>query len=95
MFLKFLDDMEKGRELEAELEGVKFRPLIEPPYAGATGPPGEKAVSGDDLIAFINNDEAVRPDGQRGPGLFAYCATSIAPTATPAARWWPRFFGRG
>jgi type I restriction enzyme M protein len=72
MFLKFLDDMEKGRELEAELEGVKFRPLIEPPYRWRDWAASEKAVSGDDLIAFINNDEAVRPDGQRGPGLFAY-----------------------
>ena len=24
------------------------------------------------LIAFINNEEAIRPDGTKGPGLFAY-----------------------
>ncbi len=29
-------------------------------------------LTGDDLIAFINNDEAMRPDGVRGAGLFAY-----------------------
>ncbi len=29
-------------------------------------------MTGDDLVAFINNDEALRPDGKRGPGLFAY-----------------------
>ena len=29
-------------------------------------------LTGDDLIAFVNNDEAMRPDGVRGPGLFAY-----------------------
>ncbi len=72
MFLKFLDDMEKSRQLEAELEGVKFKPLLEPPYRWRDWAALEKAISGDDLMAFINNDEAVRPDGQRGPGLFAY-----------------------
>jgi type I restriction enzyme M protein len=71
MFLKFLDDMEKHRELEAELEGVAFRPIIELPYRWRDWAAEEKSLSGDDLIAFINNDEAVRPDGQRGPGLFA------------------------
>jgi hypothetical protein len=72
MFLKFLDDMERNRELEAELAGVPFKPLIEPPYRWRDWAADEKAISGDDLIAFINNDEAVRPDGKRGPGLFAY-----------------------
>ncbi|MBN1220855.1 MAG: N-6 DNA methylase [Anaerolineae bacterium] len=72
MFLKFLDDMEQHRALEAELEGVDFRPIIEPPYRWRDWAAAEKSLSGDDLIAFINNDEAVRPDGQRGLGLFAY-----------------------
>jgi type I restriction enzyme M protein len=72
MFLKFLDDMEQGRELEAELAGRPFKPLIEPPYRWRDWAAGDKAVSGDDLIAFINHDETVRPDGARGPGLFAY-----------------------
>jgi type I restriction enzyme M protein len=72
MFLKFLDDMEKHRELEAELEGVDFAPIIEPPYRWRDWAAEEKSLSGDDLIAFINNDEAMRPDGQRGAGLFAY-----------------------
>jgi type I restriction enzyme M protein len=72
MFLKFLDDMERNRELEAELAGMPFKLLIEPPYRWRDWAADEKAISGDDLIAFINNDEAVRPDGKRGPGLFAY-----------------------
>ena len=29
-------------------------------------------MTGDALLAFINQDEAVRPDGKRGAGLFAY-----------------------
>jgi len=72
MFLKFLDDMEKARELDAELEGVTFRPIIEPPYRWRDWAANEKAITGDDLIAFINQDEAMRPNGQRGLGLFAY-----------------------
>ena len=72
MFLKFLDDLEQARAVEAELEGSEFKPLIEPPYRWRDWAAEEKSLSGDDLMAFINNDEAVRPDGQRGPGLFAY-----------------------
>lgn len=72
MFLKFLDDMEQARELDAELEGKPFRPIIEPPYRWRDWAAGDKAISGDDLMAFINQEEAMRPDGQRGPGLFAY-----------------------
>ncbi len=81
MFLKFLDDMERIREEEAILSGERFRPAIEPPYrwrdwaADGNGDLPLQSVTrltGDDLIAFINNDEAMRPDGVRGPGLFAY-----------------------
>ena len=72
MFLKFLDDMEQIREEEATLEGKRFHPAIEPPYRWRDWAANEAGISGDELIAFVNNDEAMRPDGQRGPGLFAY-----------------------
>ena len=72
MFLKFLDDMEQIRESEAVLEGKTFRPAVVPPYRWGDWAADENGVTGDDLIAFINNDEAMRPDGTRGPGLFAY-----------------------
>jgi type I restriction enzyme M protein len=73
MFLKFLDDMERMREEEAKLAGKKFRPAIEPPYrwrdwAAKT----DGGITGPELLAFINQDEAFRPDGKRGAGLFAY-----------------------
>ena len=29
-------------------------------------------MTGDELLAFINQDECRHPDGKRGPGLFAY-----------------------
>ena len=72
MFLKFLDDMERQRETEATLAGKRFRPALEPPYRWRDWAAPEDGVTGDELIAFINQDEAVRPDGSKGPGLFAY-----------------------
>ena len=72
MFLKFLDDMERIREEEAILSGEKFRPAIDSPYRWRDWASREDGITGDELIAFVNNDEAVRPDGTRGAGLFAY-----------------------
>lgn len=72
MFLKFVDDMERLSEQEAELGGDRFRPLIKSPYRWRDWGANPQGITGDELIAFINQDEAVRPDGKRGPGLFAY-----------------------
>ncbi len=72
MFLKFLDDMEAVREEEAKLAGKKFRPTIDAPYRWRDWAAKEDGITGDALIAFINQDEAKRPDGKRGQGLFAY-----------------------
>ena len=72
MFLKFLDDMEQVRDAEASMEGKRFRPAIEKPYRWRDWAAQPDGITGDALIAFINNDEAMRPDGKRGPGLFAY-----------------------
>lgn len=69
LFLKFLDDLEQVRETQALLGGKPFRPAIERPYRWRDW---AGQLTGDELIAFINNDEAVRPDGKRGAGLFAY-----------------------
>jgi type I restriction enzyme M protein len=72
MFLKFLDDLEELREQEAALGGGKFRPAIERPYRWRDWAANPQGITGDELLAFINQDEPVRPDGKRGPGLFAY-----------------------
>jgi type I restriction enzyme M protein len=72
MFLKFLDDLELQRAEEAKLAGRKFRPAIEPPYRWRDWAANPQGVTGDELLTFINQDECVRPDGHRGPGLFAY-----------------------
>ena len=72
MFLKFLDDMEQLREQEAMLAGAKYKPDIEEPYRWRDWASPEDGLTGDDLIRFINQDEAVGPDGKKGPGLLAY-----------------------
>jgi len=71
MFLKFLDDMEQVQEAKAELERRAYRPAIQAPYrwrdwAHVAGP------TGDDLLAFVANEQCIRPDGTEGPGLFYY-----------------------
>jgi len=71
MFLKFLDDLEQVRETEAQLEGKRYRPAIEAPYRWRDWAAQPDGITGNALIAFINQDEATRPDGTRGPGLFA------------------------
>jgi type I restriction enzyme M protein len=72
MFIKFLDDQEQIRESEAKLSNTEFRPTIEPPYRWRDWAAKEDGITGSELLAFINQDEAVRPDGTRGMGLFAY-----------------------
>src|SRR3972149_2118539 len=72
MFLKFLDDLELQRKEEASLSGKKFRPALEAPYRWRDRAANPQAVTGDELLAFINTDETVRPNGKRGPGAFAY-----------------------
>jgi type I restriction enzyme M protein len=72
MFLKFLDDLELQREQAIALAGKKFRPAIETPYRWRDWAANPQGVTGDELLVFINQDECRRPDGTRGPGLFAY-----------------------
>jgi len=72
MFLKFLDDMEMIREQEAALSGKKYRPAIDQPYRWRDWAAREDGITGDELLAFVNQDEAVRQDGSRGTGLLAY-----------------------
>ena len=54
------------------MKGEKFRPTIAAPYRWRDWAAPEDGITGDALIAFINQDKAVRPDGSKGPGLFAY-----------------------
>lgn len=72
MFLKFFDDMEKINKIEAEIQDETFKPIIEPPYRWRDWASNEEGFTGDELLSFINNDEAIRPDATRGMGLFSY-----------------------
>ncbi|MEH1862083.1 MAG: type I restriction-modification system subunit M N-terminal domain-containing protein [Nostoc sp.] len=71
MFLKLLDDSEKLHEVEAELEGISYKPTIQPPYRWRDWAANEN-FTGDRLKSFINNDEGILPDGTKGAGLLAY-----------------------
>jgi type I restriction enzyme M protein len=75
MFLKFLDDLEIQREGEAKLATKKFKPAIEPPYRWRDWAAKPDGITGDELLAFINNEEAALPGGKKGAGLFRYLRT--------------------
>lgn len=72
MFLKFLDDLEQQGEEETALSGKKFKAAIEAPYRWRDWAADAEGITGDELLSFINSEEAVRADGKKGPGLFAY-----------------------
>jgi type I restriction enzyme M protein len=71
MFLKFLDDMEQIEESKDKMRGERHRPAIEPPYRWRDWAAREEGITGPELLAFINQDEATLPNGKRGPGLLA------------------------
>jgi len=64
--------MEQIAEQEAQIAGKRYRPALESPYRWRDWAAKADGVTGDELISFVNNEEAVRPDGSKGPGLFAY-----------------------
>jgi type I restriction enzyme M protein len=72
MFLKFLDDMEQIEESRAELRGEKYRTSIDKPYRWRDWAAKEDGITGPELLAFINQEEAVLPNGKKGAGLFTY-----------------------
>jgi type I restriction enzyme M protein len=72
MFLKFLDDLELQREQEAALGKSRFKPAIDAPYRWRDWAANSQGITGDELLSFINAEEAIRADGVKGSGLFAY-----------------------
>lgn len=73
MFLKFIDDSELIREEEARLDRTqRYRPALEPPFRWRDWAAKEDGITGDALIAWVNQDEAMAPDGTRRQGLLAY-----------------------
>jgi type I restriction enzyme M protein len=72
LFLKFLDDMEIAAEEEAKLSAKKYQAVIEPPYRWRDWAAKADGITGEELLKFISQDETIRPNGTKGPGLFAY-----------------------
>ncbi|HEX6042788.1 N-6 DNA methylase [Longimicrobium sp.] len=65
LFLKYLDDLERERAMEAELVGRSYEYVIDEPHrwsswAAPRAADGQldkdRALTGDDLIAYVNND---------------------------------------
>ena len=50
----------------------RFKPAIEPPYRWRDWAAKSDGITGDELLAFINSEEASLPNGKKGPGLFRY-----------------------
>jgi len=72
MFLKFFDDLEIAHADEAELDGKPYQAIISAPYRWRDWAAREDGITGDELLAFIDQDVTIRADGSRGMGLFAY-----------------------
>src|SRR3954463_2942636 len=66
MFLKFLDDLEIQREEEVKLARKKFKAAIESPYRWRDWAAKPDGITGEMLIAFIDNEKCTRPDGTDG-----------------------------
>jgi len=60
---------------EAKLAGKSFKPAIEPPYRWRDWAAKSDGITGDELLAFINNEETTLPNGKKGVGLFRYLRT--------------------
>ena len=65
LFLKYLDELEQERRMEAGLKGKKYDSIIDDkhqwsawaaPKKSDGTPDHDKALTGDDLIDFVNND---------------------------------------
>lgn len=81
MFLKFLDDNETLQLTNAELEGKKYKPAIASPYRWRDWAK-DKNLTGDDLLAFINNEKVKLTDGKERTGLFYYLRGLQSETGT-------------
>ena len=72
MFVKFLDDLERMHQDEAELADSAFVSAIEPPYRWRDWASDKDGITGPDLLRFITAERTTLPDGREGQGLFAY-----------------------
>jgi type I restriction enzyme M protein len=64
--------MRKDKGLNGDLDRQRLRPTLDPPYRWPDWAAKPEGITGDELISFMNNEDAIRPDGTKGSGLFAY-----------------------
>ena len=81
MFLKFLDDNEQLQETNALLTGEKYKPTIESPYRWKDWAMNIN-LTGDDLLAFVNNDKVIFSNKKERNGLFYYLRNLQSETGT-------------
>ncbi len=81
MFLKFLDDNETLQETQAALKNKKYNPAIDEPYRWRDWAK-DKNLTGDDLLAFINNENIKLADGIERTGLLYYLRGLQSETGT-------------
>ncbi len=81
MFLKFLDDNENLQETQASLKNKKYKAAIENPYRWSDWAK-DKNLTGDDLLAFINNEKVKLADGMERTGLLYYLRGLQSETGT-------------
>ena len=55
LFLKYLDDLEDNREIDAKINGAPYAPIFETQFRWASWAMDETKI-GDDLIDFVNRD---------------------------------------
>lgn len=72
MFLKFIEDTEEDRKTMVELQNKRYKPLLEYPYRWSDWAAPKDGLTGEDLLAFVNQERAKGPDGKEGEGLFHY-----------------------
>jgi type I restriction enzyme M protein len=81
MFLKFLDDNEQMQEVNAQLEGKKYKPAIAAPYRWRDWAK-DTNLTGDDFLNFISNEKVTLSDGVERTGLFYYLRSLQSETGT-------------
>lgn len=86
LFLKYLEDLENNKEMEAELNGQTYTRILDGNYTWSVWayPKTEqgtldfdKALTGDDLLEFVTRTD------EQNPGLFQYLANFKQIATTP------------
>jgi type I restriction enzyme M protein len=81
MFLKFLDDNEQVQAMNALLENKIYKPAINAPYRWRDWAKNTN-LTGDDLLAFLDNEKITLTDGTEATGLFYYLRSLQSETGT-------------